>query len=224
MDPARLVKVARRASRLTQAQLAALAGTSQATLSAYERGLKAPSLGTASRIIEATDHELTLQARIDWREHHPQGIVAFWVPQMLWAVPPPACFVTLWFPDLIDPGTRDTWDLSRRDDRRRAYTLLVRRGLPQQMIRWMDGGLLVDMWDELDLPDSVRAAWEPTIRGARVPVGKTKVDSLGFIRREDSFEAPTARIRDYEPLPKPPPPPRPKQRRTRFDPRPPEPD
>jgi len=55
-------------------------------------------------------------------------------------------------------------------------------------------------------------------------VGKTKVDSLGFIRREDSFEAPSARIRDYEPLPKPPPPPRPKHRRTRFDPRPPEPD
>src|SRR3954454_21360229 len=124
MESARLIKAARRASRLTQAQLAALAGTSQATLSAYERGLKAPSLGTASRIIEATDHELTLQARIDWREHHPPGILAFWVPHMLWAVSPPACFVTLWSPDLIDPGTGDTWDLTRRDGRRRAYTVL----------------------------------------------------------------------------------------------------
>mgnify|MGYP006196249689 CR=1 FL=1 len=41
---------------------------------------------------------------------------------------------------------------------------------------------------------------------------------------DSAFEAPTARIREYERLPKPPPPPRPKQRRTRFDPRPPEPD
>lgn len=88
----------------------------------------------------------------------------------------------------------------------------------------MDGGLLVDIWDELELPNPVRAAWEPTIQAARGPVGKTKVDSLGSIRREDPFEAPTARIREYEPLPKPPPPLRPKQRRTRFDPRPPEPD
>lgn len=172
MDPARLIKVARRASRLTQAQLAGLAGTSQATLSAYERGLKAPSLLVASRIIEATDHELTLQARIDWKERHPDGIVAFWVPHMLWAVPPPTCFVNLWFPDLIDPGERDTWDLAKREDRRRAYELLIRRGLPQQMIRWMDGGLLVDLWSELDLPEPVRTAWAPTIRRALPPEGK----------------------------------------------------
>ena len=88
----------------------------------------------------------------------------------------------------------------------------------------MDGGLLVDIWDELDLPDPVRAAWEPTIQAARGPVGKSKVDSLGFAGAETSLEAPTARVRDYETVPKPPPPPRRKQRRTRFDPRPPEPD
>jgi hypothetical protein len=149
--------------------------------------------------------------------------VAFWVPHMLWAVPPPACFVTLWFPDLISHES-DTWDLSKRDERRRAYELLIRRGLPQQMIRWMDGGLLVDLWDELDLPDPVRDAWEPTIGRATSPEGKARVDSLGFAFGEDPFEAPTARIREYGAIPKPPPPPPRKQRRTRFDPRPPEPD
>jgi hypothetical protein len=142
---------------------------------------------------------------------------------MLWAVPPPTCFVHLWFPDLIDPGERDTWDLAKREDRRRAYELLIRRGLPQQMIRWMDGGLLVDLWSELDLPEPVRAAWEPTIRRATPPEGNGRVDSIRFFP-EDPFEAPTARIRDYGSLPKPPPPPPRKQRCTRFDPRPPEPD
>lgn len=44
MDRAYLIEVARRASGLTQAELAARSGTSQATLSAYERGLKSPTL------------------------------------------------------------------------------------------------------------------------------------------------------------------------------------
>src|SRR5262245_61432110 len=121
---------------MTQAELAMLAGTSQATLSAYERGTKAPSLRTASRNIEATDHELTLQARVDWIELHPEGIVPFWVPDKLWAVPPPYCLGLLWLPDLLTPGGNDTWDLSKREERRRVYEILVRRGLPQQMLRW----------------------------------------------------------------------------------------
>jgi transcriptional regulator with XRE-family HTH domain len=56
MDRAYLLERARRARGLTQAQLAARAGTSQATLSAYERGLKSPSLKVAARIIAATGH------------------------------------------------------------------------------------------------------------------------------------------------------------------------
>lgn len=41
--------------------MAAMSGTSQATLSAYERGLKSPSLKVASRILAAMDHELTCE-------------------------------------------------------------------------------------------------------------------------------------------------------------------
>jgi transcriptional regulator with XRE-family HTH domain len=74
---------------LTQAQLAARAGTSQATLSAYERGLKSPSLKVAARIIAATGHDLNLRVHTDWVEHHPPGIVPFWGPSMLWSVGPP---------------------------------------------------------------------------------------------------------------------------------------
>lgn len=83
MDRAYLLERARRARGLTQAQLAAKAGTSQATLSAYERGLKSPSLKVAARIIAATGHDLNLRVHIDWVEHHPPGIVPFWAPSML---------------------------------------------------------------------------------------------------------------------------------------------
>lgn len=84
------------------------------------------------------------------------------------------------------------------------------------MIRWMDGGLLVDLWDELDLPDPVRDAWAPAIRLATTPL---ELDGLRSIIFEDGFIAPRALIRDYQFIPKPPPPPPRRPRRTRFDPR-----
>ncbi len=215
MDRSFLLERARRARGLTQARLAALSGTSQATLSAYERGLKSPSLKVASRILASMDYELTLRARVDWVEHHPKGIVKFWAPGMLWAVEPPMCFATIQMPDLIHNTDKMHWGMRDRTERRGAYEQLIRRGMPQQMIRWIDGGLLVDLWDELDLPESVRQAWEPAVRFATLPLD---VDGLNFYFRENPEVARSARIRGYEPLPPPPPPPPP--RRSRFDPRP----
>ena len=49
------------------------------------------------------------------------------------------------------------------------------------MIRWIDGGLLVDLWGDLDLPDPVREAWEPAIRVATLPL---TVDGLNFFFQE----------------------------------------
>ena len=51
IDPSYLIEMARRASGLTQAELARQAGTSQATVSAYERGLKTPSIKVAARLL-----------------------------------------------------------------------------------------------------------------------------------------------------------------------------
>lgn len=59
MDPARTLRAARLAAGLTQAELAARAGTSQATLSAYERGRKEPSLATLDRLLRATGRRLS---------------------------------------------------------------------------------------------------------------------------------------------------------------------
>lgn len=211
MDRSYLLGRARRARGLTQAQLAARSGTSQATLSTYERGLKSPSLKVASRILEEMGYDLNLRVHIDWVEHHPRGIVPFWAPNILWSVETPDCFATLTMPDEIrTTGMRD-WDMRDREQRKGAYEQLIRRGYPTQMIRWMDGALLVDVWDELDLPDPVRRAWKWPIRLALEPV---RSDALSF-----SWETSTAWVGRYEPLPPPPPPPPP--RRSRFDPRPP---
>lgn len=52
------MREARERSGLTQSQLAARAGTSQATISAYERGRKQPSVATLSRLLAAAGSRL----------------------------------------------------------------------------------------------------------------------------------------------------------------------
>ncbi|REF30511.1 helix-turn-helix domain-containing protein [Calidifontibacter indicus] len=89
MDRAYLLKVARRASGMTQAELAARSVTSQATLSAYKRGLKSPTIRVAGRILEAAG--FNLRKLTDWTEHEAPDFGRFWVPNILWNVEMPDC-------------------------------------------------------------------------------------------------------------------------------------
>lgn len=56
-----LIKLARNDAGLSQRELARRAGTSQATLSAYEAGRKSPSLDTLARIVRAAGQDLRIQ-------------------------------------------------------------------------------------------------------------------------------------------------------------------
>ena len=56
-----LIKLARQESGLSQRELARRAGTSQATLSAYEAGRKSPGLDTLARLIRAAGLDLRIQ-------------------------------------------------------------------------------------------------------------------------------------------------------------------
>lgn len=58
MVSAAIIREARVQSALTQSALAARAGTSQATLSAYESGRKQPSAATLARILAAAGRRL----------------------------------------------------------------------------------------------------------------------------------------------------------------------
>lgn len=59
MRPATLIRDARLAAGLSQAELARRAGTSQATVCAYERGGKNPSAATLERLLAASGQRLT---------------------------------------------------------------------------------------------------------------------------------------------------------------------
>ena len=61
MDAATVLRLARRRSALTQEALAGRAGTSQATVSAYESGRKQPSVATLSRLLAAASSRITIE-------------------------------------------------------------------------------------------------------------------------------------------------------------------
>ena len=61
MNVASSLREARCRAGLTQSTLARRAGTSQATISAYESGRKQPSVDTLSRLLAATGSRLTVE-------------------------------------------------------------------------------------------------------------------------------------------------------------------
>lgn len=60
MDTAATIRDARRRAGISQVELARRAGTSQATISAYERGRKEPSVETLGRLLAASGARLTV--------------------------------------------------------------------------------------------------------------------------------------------------------------------
>jgi transcriptional regulator with XRE-family HTH domain len=63
MNAGLMLRAARREAGLSQAELASRAGTSQATISAYESGAKEPGFSTLERLLAATGHRLEVGAR-----------------------------------------------------------------------------------------------------------------------------------------------------------------
>ncbi len=160
---AQLILSARQGGGLTQEQLAKRAGTSQAALSAYERGLKTPTLAVAGRIVEAAGYRLTLTTGVHFVQHTAKGARPFWVPDRLWRGRLPECFATVSLQDHAYLRGVTRLSLRRRPSRRRMYELLLRNGFPEELRDWIDGALLVDLWEELKIPRPIREAWQPAV-------------------------------------------------------------
>lgn len=165
-QPRTVIEEARLASGLGQAELATLAGTSQPTLSAYERGKKSPGLAVAERIVNAAGWNVALQPRVSFTEHPaPPGFrFPFTVPDRLWRQEAPACFRTIKFFDLIDEDNdKFWWDLSIRADRKLVYERLLTYGDEASLVLYLDGALLIDLWNELEVPEPMRTHWAAVV-------------------------------------------------------------
>lgn len=157
----------RRESGLTQTELAARAGTSRTTLSAYEHGRKSPTLSTVERVLDSVGYDLTCEARVRFSEHTLGRGRPVFVADRLWRLPLPDAFATVALSLALNwskPGS--TFDLSGRKQRARCYEVVLREGMPPDFLRYVDGALLVDLWSELVIPRQLRAAWQPMIDSA----------------------------------------------------------
>ena len=58
------------------------------------------------------------------------------------------------------------FDLGSRADRARVYEIVLQEGRPADILAYVDGALLADLWGDLILPRAVRSAWSPLLPGS----------------------------------------------------------
>lgn len=164
MATQRLLTRARHAAGISQDELARRARTSRPTLSAYERGRKSPTLETAARLLAAAGFELRIEPRVAFTEYATARGRTVAVPNSLPRLPVEQALATITLPLYLNwsaPGRQ--FDLRDRSQRARVYEIVLREGGSKDVLTYIDGALLVDLWDELVLPRDIRAAWASVI-------------------------------------------------------------
>jgi transcriptional regulator with XRE-family HTH domain len=167
MDSGRLLADARRSARLSQDELAKRARTSRPTLSAYEHGRKSPTLQTADRLLAEAGFELTAVPRVEFVDHTTARGRIVPVPTHLPRLPVEQALATVTLPlhlNWSQPGR--TFQLRDRAQRARVYEIVLREGTPDDILTYIDGVLLIELWDDLVLPRDIRTAWAPLIEQA----------------------------------------------------------
>lgn len=159
-----LIERARRGSGLSQRELARRSGTSQPTLSTYENGGKSPTLAVAERIVNSSGYELGLRPRVEFTTHTGARGEPYVVPDRLWRLDPTDAVATVILPrHLYWSGPSRAYKLSNRRDRARVYEIVLREGTKADLLTYVDGALVVDLWGDLVLPKGLRDAWNPLL-------------------------------------------------------------
>lgn len=162
-----IIEQARLAAGLTQQAMAQQAGTSRTTLSAYERGRKSPNLETVERLIDVAGYELALQHRITFSKIEMARGRPIYVPDQLWRLDVNTLFEPVILPLALNwsrPGHE--YEVRDRRQRARLYEVVIREGMPQDLMAYIDGALLIDSWNELVLPRNVRVHWQSLVETA----------------------------------------------------------
>jgi transcriptional regulator with XRE-family HTH domain len=154
----------RRAAGLSQDELARRAGTSRTAVSAYEHGRKSPALDTVDRLVSAAGYVLDAWPRVEFVAVSGGRGREVLVPTRLPQLPAVQALATVELPLTLNWSQLGRkFRLIDRGERARVYELVLREGAAADVLRYIDGTLLVDLWEELVLPRAVRAAWLPLI-------------------------------------------------------------
>jgi transcriptional regulator with XRE-family HTH domain len=147
---------------MSQRELARAGETSQAAVARYETGRVLPDLRTLDRLLDVCGQRLTVDAvptRRSGRESATTRPVA--IPDDLAdSHESKAVGVVELPPHIRWSGPPRTYDLDKRRDRARVYEQVLREGTEDDVRHFVTIDELVDIWDELVLPDHVRAAWD----------------------------------------------------------------
>jgi DNA-binding XRE family transcriptional regulator len=176
-----VIEQARRAAGITQQQMADWSGTQQSSVSEYESRKKSPTLEVVERLLDAADAELAFKQIVDFEVRHDPAIGRYLVPGRLWSVPMPDCFSKVQVVGFMfkSPRTR-VWDLSVEAERVDYYERVIALGLSELMLDSVDGVLLMQVWDRLNIPEVIRAAWQPIIDAATVSQDTSPRDPAAF--------------------------------------------
>ena len=167
MNTADLLIRARHEARLTQSELATRARTSRPTLSAYEHGRTSPTMETAARLLAAAGQQLTAVPQVEFVERTLARGRTTLVPTGLPRLPLRQALATITLPLHLNWSQPNReFKLAKRDRRALVYEIVLREGTPQDVLTYIDGALLADLWDGLVLPRDVRAAWSAVVDSA----------------------------------------------------------
>ena len=93
------------------------------------------------------------------------------VPSRLPRLEPAHALTTVVLPlhlNWSEPGRR--FDLHDRRQRARVYEIVLREGTADDLLTYIDGVLLTELWDDLVLPRHVRAAWTTLVEQSTTAV------------------------------------------------------
>ena len=89
----------------------------------------------------------------------------FCVPSRLPELARQHALATVVLPHWIDwspPGR--SYRLADRRQRYAVYQLVLNEGSSEDITRFIDGALLVELWPDLIVPSEIRDAWDPVVR------------------------------------------------------------
>ena len=179
--PKTVIEVARRAAGVSQRQLAMWAGTQQSSVSEYEARRKSPTLEVVERLLEAADAELAIRPIILFDVRHDPEIGSYLVPERLWSVPMPYCFSKVQVLGVLFKSSQPRmWDLSVEAERIDYYEWAIVHGTAELLLDSVDGFLLMQVWERLELPEVIRETWQPVIDAATAPQDVQPRDPAGF--------------------------------------------
>lgn len=116
--------------------------------------------------MRAAGFDLAITPHIEFRQVALARGRPIQVPDALPRLPLTRALATVELPVQLNwSGRSRRYELRDRRQRARVYEMVLREGVAEDVLAYVDGALLVDLWDELVIPAAMRDAWSTVATG-----------------------------------------------------------